>query len=1227
MDWTGEQRKAIDSYGKCTVVSAAAGSGKTAVLVERIIKMLSDPSLGVEADRMLAATFTNDAANQMKEKISEAMSKKLLAEPENQWVAKQQELLPLASVCTIDSFCMDLVRSNINEFEVSGNFTVIDQEENKILTARAFEEAAELYYEKYPDKMKILTDNFAEEDDSEVLRYGMELLRFKGSLPFPEQWKRHMLLEMDSIPYKMNQSMAKKAMELEKVVIAGIDKIEVIAGEMGLQEKYSNACDSYRQAAEMVTDDPFQLSENMASEQFGSLTGVKFPSRKNRNKATYDENLRFDAINSAKESVKSCFKQLSSMKAISPEQATAEKQAVTEVFEILWEFVLAAEEILAGYKTERNKLYFSDITRMTISLLAKETENGFERTPLAQKIVDEKRYKIILIDEFQDVNNLQEVIFKCISDTDDLDILGKNVFVVGDVKQSIYRFRQSNPAVFEKAKRLASEKKNKDIAQPVLLRSNFRSRQNIIDLVNYIFYDMMTKEIGEVEYNSDEALVKGAKFAGDDPKTEIILIENESEEEDEGGDDETDEQQKETVAAECSVVAQKVKKMLDDGVPVYEDEKLRRCVPGDFCVLLRTGNLAAQYIKAFEAVNVKAATDSVKGYLGAREVSLALSMLRVIDNPMQDIPFAAVCLSPLFGFSPDEMARIRLIDRKKKLYQLFLAVSRDDKAEEYGFEPVDIGDEKLAEKCAAAISTIAELRFFAAGMSLEKLIRKLYDSTDFMSFAASYENSQQKRSNLRLLVKYASDYEKNSGGGLGDFLRYLDRVSESGNDFDEALTTTAGKDTVRIMTIHKSKGLQFPIVIPGDLAHEYRLPDSKMKLILNEHAGVGMALRDVIPKYNRHTLFYKYVEQTELDELLSEELRILYVALTRAKERLLIPLYFKSKGKSRLNKALDAAEARGKTSWEDAENMLSYSEILGYMLMFHPESESLALYLGRERPDVELRSKELPDISYSVGRAEAAVSSKSVAPLPPKPVDIKLFGEIAENITSAEQDNLQHIISKLSVTEYVRELEEDQPGQEISYFPPMPQFKEKTRRVTAAQKGTDTHLFMELADLTKAKQSVEQELARLQSLNLITAEQAKNVDIETVKGFFESEIYQMMEKSGRIMREKKFMVKLSDMKNADELLEGLSGKDVMLQGIADLIVETDDGCVLVDYKTDNVTCAEELLRRHSVQLLLYKNALDLILDKKIICCYIYSFKLRKAIKVDQENLQNIHINS
>lgn len=1225
--WTKDQLDAINSTDKSTIVSAAAGSGKTAVLVERTIRMLCDKKMGIEADRLLAVTFTNDAANNMKDKLSAAMKKFLEQNPHDSWVIKQKELLGLATICTIDAFCMELVKNNINELEISGNFSVIDTQENNLMTEKAFAEASKYYFENYPDKMQILMDNFGEETDADIIKLGKELLTFKGSLPFPESWKKNSENKFEKIFLQFTK--AQFAINVEpylNVLKASCSSLEKAQKKLGNTAYFQiihclNTLVEKIEKLAIVGENFYKLKE------FDEYKSLKYPAKPR--KRTQEQDDIYEEIKLIKSCVSKAIKNLESVRTVPLAKFDSDNLQSMEIFGCLWDFVKKAEEILWENKLEKNKFFFSDITRLTISLLAKETENGFEKTDLARRITEEKRYKMILIDEFQDVNNLQSVIFKCVSDTENMALLGKNVFVVGDMKQSIYGFRQSNPHIFDNARELAKDEKNAEVCKAIYLKRNFRSRQNVLDFANFVFENVMSKELGEVDYDEEERLELGTEFPQPDFNTDIILYDknmpdspDDSEENDEDSE-QTD--NKQSVCVEAMIVANKVKKMIQQKVPVFDDGITRPCRAGDFCVLLRTGKLVNDYIKAFAKADIHAVGDSVKGYLGAREISLALSMLKIIDNPMNDIPFVAVCLSPIFGFTTDEISQIRQLDKTKKFYSLFLGIARDEKAEEFGFKRIETDNQPITGKCKNAIEIISKLRFYASGMSLEKLVRKLYDVTDLMSVASTFENSQQKRANLRMLVKYADNYEKSTGGGLSDFLRYLDNVSKAGNDFDEALTVSADENTVSVKTIHKSKGLEYPFVIVGDLDRQYNLPKRESKVVYNEKAGYGITLRNANSKANFRTVMYDYCFESNVSEQKSEELRILYVALTRAKEKLILPLGLRPKGLSRVKKAVDKIVGADRLYTEVVEGLMSYAEIIFVALLVQPNKKVLEEYLDVEISHL-IKQRTKPAIHFEVGKNYYSADNENSEKFVPKNPDNALVSKIVQSITFDEKDDDAQTVAKLSVTEFVREVEEGNALKEITYFPPVPDIQKEKHTVTAAEKGTFTHLFMELCDFENAKRDFAAEVERLRKSNMLTEQQAENVDQNAVSSFFESDIYRLCKQSEKIHREIDFKVKLSDMALDNTPLAVYNNKDVMVQGIADLIIEEKDGLTVVDYKTDNVKEAGELVDRHFVQLLLYKKAFELIFGKKVKDCFIYSFKLRRSVKIDFESLQNVNIN-
>ena len=888
----------------------------------------------------------------------------------------------------------------------------------------------------------------------------------------------------------------------------------------------------------------------------------------------------------------------------------ADVKLSADVFEQLWAIFKEVEAAAWRMKVEKNALDFADTEIMTVRLLTEFTEDGIKRTKLAEEMVRNREFQVILIDEFQDVNNLQELIFKAISDTDDLTVMGKNVFVVGDVKQSIYRFRQSNPLLFINAKNMAEDESIETI-HSVKLRRNFRSRSNILDFVNFTFSLLMSRQVGEIEYDDDEKLRLGAAYSGSDHDTEVLLIK---------GDEATDGQElPEYIGFEKEhyVIACRIKQMLDEGAPVYEsgNDKPRECVSSDFCVLSRGKDDGAKMAKALEAVGLKAFSEESKGYLRSREIAVMVNLLKVIDNPMQDIAMASVILSPAFGFTADDVAVLRMqsLSGAKRLYQVMNAVAEQSDEGERS-EKIELGDKLLEEKCVRAVRCIKRLRFYSSGMPLERLIRKIYDETDFFAVASTFENSKQKRANLRLLLEYASAYQENSDGGVAGFIRYLESASQHGSDFKQAVTVTEGGDTVAVKTIHKSKGLEYPFVFLCGLSKRFNLRDETKRILLNEKLGVAMKISNHDELSITEPITYAAMKINHHNESLSEELRLLYVAMTRAKEKLFIALNLQHghiDDYKMLDKLAGEISLAGGINANLVSECSSFAQWIYMTLLCVQGNETLLTEAGidRELPEVVLGSRVTFTVCDEVTVSKGAVFSR-VSDLPSVEKVNRLIDRYAFDYGSDEI----YKPAKMTVTEIVRdEKEKAYADKNPEFYPQLPQLADEIGKLSAAEKGTYTHLFMELADYDNASKDVKTELDRLYEHGFLIKRQKDGVYVNAIKHFFESDLYKRMAISDEVMREKNFLVAFSDLK-LSEKYDYLVSEDGMLQGIADCIFREADGYVLVDYKTDNF-CSRDDLFTYQTQLELYKAALDMILDMPVKSCYIYSFKLCDGVEI------------
>lgn len=1229
VSWNDEQLDAIKTTDKGVVVSAAAGSGKTAVLIERTIRILIDEEKKVPADKLLAVTFTKDATNQMRDKLSSALEKKLNEDPDNTWIQKQQDNLNLAKINTINAFCLDLVKNNIHNFDLQSGIKIIDETGANVIVNQAVKNAFDYYFEKEPHLMNFLIDKLTDNSQNALECIVKNMYTFLRSLPFSERWAKDISNTLKQCKSQdlytdivLNDYLGKinKACKKSDYAIYLLERFH------NIDEKNKDLFFADRKLIYEIHD---IIEKGNWIDIYDSFTSLKFSSSRITLKVANNEpegevslqSAIIDSLRTVRKEYITIFKNIVSDMKKTGRNLSEDLLISADIFDGLYKLCVKTEEFAWDTKTEMNSLEFSDVEMMAIKLLVRETDNGIERTELAEEIVKNHDYQVILIDEFQDVNNLQELIFKAISDTDDLSVMGKNVFVVGDVKQSIYRFRQSNPLLFLNAKQMAGDE-NVSHLKSVQLKRNYRSRKNVIDYVNFTFSLLMSDSVGEIEYDEDEKLQLGAEYKNIDFDTEIMLVKDDNILLSEKSDDENLYSENLTFENEHFAVAKRIKEMYDNKCIVEDNGVKRQCRPSDFCVLSRGKKDGLQMAKALEAVGLKAFSEESSGYLRSREIAVMTNLLKVIDNPMQDIPMVSVMMSPVFGFSADETAEVRLLCRDengnytKRIYQAINTISNNsDNAKNAG--ELYFKDRSLEVKCVYAVNLIKNLRFYSSSLTLEHLIRKIYDETDFFAVASAFENSKQKRANLRLLLEYASSYERNSNGGISGFLRYLDAASKSGGDFKQAVTVTESRDSVIVKTIHKSKGLEYPFVFLCGLSKKFNLRDTSKRVLFNENFGAAMKISNHDELSITEPINYKAQKIIGLNETLSEELRLLYVAMTRAKEKLFIVLNLRHGSRSDLddyvmirNKAHDISESAGinPTLVKECKNFSQWI----YMTLLCAEDNEILLnevQIDCELPRITMESKitfKIYDSFYSYKKPKSDFIKSN-------PIQEKV-DELKRKYKFKYPSDELNIPAKMTVTEIVsNEREEEFGEQNPEFYPQLPRLYEEITKLTASEKGTYTHLFMELADYQNASISVKDELERLYNEGFLTEKEKNGVYIDALNKFFDGDFYKRINNSKNVMREKRFLVNFKDIKVSSKYQNYITGNG-MLQGIADCIFEENGGYVLVDYKTDNFKESSELLK-YKTQLELYKAALDLILDAPIKSCYIYSFKLAKGVEI------------
>lgn len=1183
-NWTNEQLEAINAIDEPVIVSAAAGSGKTAVLVERTIRLLCDEKKRIPADRLLAVTFTNDAASQMREKLSDALEKKATDEPDNAWIQKQQSLLKLADICTINSFCFDMVRNHLEETDFQSGVRIMEENESGMLTERALTAVLENAYRDRREETERLISLFCKENDATLRDMILKLYSFLRTLPFKDVWADKILTSfrdgtaLDSVIRGRTADSVNLCKNLRTVSLRLRNLAESLEYHKSAQDIFIASCDQ----AESLCDIPESHDWDECREIF-SIVSWKGLQSARQTKAEKAESTA--AEDELYESAKDCYNRLKDVAAEIAgiyfcTVADAEKDAElsAECFSSLMKLTNELWDEVMRMKVEKNAVDFADTELITVRLLAEcDSDGRIHRTKLSEEIRNSGRYALILIDEFQDVNNLQEVIFKAISDTDNLGEIGSNVFAVGDVKQAIYRFRQANPMIFMNT-RLQGKSPDSPVREIILSR-NFRSRNAVLDFSNYVFSSLMTRDLGEVEYTHEEELVCGAEYQGEDELCTIIEVDCEGK------------NSAETEELEYTAIARRIRKMINDGVTVTDGGAQRPCRAGDFCVLSRNNPDGELAVECFEAEGLKIASTSVSGYLGSREISLLINLLSITVSPMRDIPMSSIMLSPIMGFTDDELARVKLYSKKHRLYRNMLDISEDN------------SDINLRDKCQAAVALIKKLRLYSSSMTLTRLIKKIYDVTNLISLAASYEDGDKKTANLYLMLEYAKSYEESSKDGLNGFLRYIDYISQNGGDFNEAVTVTESQDAVSFKTIHKSKGLEYPFVFICRLSKKFNKKDLYGRLILNTDAGVGMSFLDYGSLTKRKTIFSEYVESKNLSEMLSEELRLLYVAMTRAKEQLFIVYDIDEK----------TAERAVGFSYEIDGSKIPSS--LSSRAQCMQDWLTMALC---KHPRFKLLREALPDDAYADTAHTPDISEEMPLELSQLEASEKLSGEIQpdEDLKSmllhAFEFKNDPVLTSTEAKVSVSELAADDP---VSFFPKVPRLKETVSELTAAQKGTLMHRFMQCADYSLAAKDVAGEIKRLTDSGIFSEHEAKSLDTASLSAFFDSDIYRRMSESPNVSRERSFIVKFSDIEEPEEIKAVYGNTDGMMQGIADCIFEEPDGYVIVDYKTDKVKTVEELAERYPMQLSLYKAAFDVLLDKPVKSCYIYSLRLAKGSEI------------
>ncbi|MBC8569247.1 helicase-exonuclease AddAB subunit AddA [Zongyangia hominis] len=1169
VNWTPMQHLAITAGGGPLLVSAAAGSGKTAVLVQRIIEKITDSEHPVDVDRLLVVTFSNAAAAEMRARIGARISELLALDGTNPLLLRQQTLLSGAHISTVHAFCLELIRQNFMRLDLPADFRIADEYELTALRADALSDVMERYYEEEGQPFYDLVELFSStKNDSRLQEIVGRLYNFVISHPFYEDWLDEKLRYYEDAPAASDSVWGKIILSHAKETVERCGRltrraIERMAGIEAMEKAYLPAFLS--DAAQLE-----ELEKTMETaawdEIIAALSNVKF--QKLGQLRGFEDAACKDWVQGVRKSVKEDISTLLQKQFCASEKEFQEDlRELAPHVRLLFALVKDFGRRFSERKLQRNLIDFSDIEQMTLRLLTERTPDGFQRTDTAKELSE--AFDEILVDEYQDTSGIQDMIFRYLSREE------TNLFMVGDVKQSIYRFRQAMPELFLRRKNQYADISQGERPAKIILQHNFRSRKGVTDGVNFLFTQLMSERVGELDYGGEDALTPGASFVlPDEAQVELHVF-----------DLSACINGEERLLTEAEQVAGRIAAMIRDGVLVEEKGVPRPCKPSDFCILLRSPKERAEiYRDALLRAGVGAGCDTGGGFFASKEIACILSVLRVIDNPHNDVALAGALLSPAFMMTAGDLARIRCYEKNASYYMALRA-------------GVEAGD----NSCREAVALIEELRSFGVSTPLYRLVQKIYDRTGLISKVMAYPSPRKRRDNLHLFISYCRQYEAGGYQGLGAFLRLMDRLIEEGSDLPGAQSSGDGGETVRIMSIHKSKGLEFPVVFLCDTARQFNKSDLRSSALTHSQLGFSCVRRDLSTLKQFTTVPHEALKLETSRAQLSEEMRVLYVALTRAKERLVLTAGL-SEPERTLRRLGAAIEEGAALPAHAVMGAASYAEWVLLAALRHPDAGKLRLLAG-----LPSGMSAVIDGSESRWRVEIEAAAPGEEK-PPAPVERKACADPA--LTAAlisrvdfvyPYERASVIPSKLSVSQVVRE----GPGHRFLRRPSFLRHDE----LSPAQRGNAIHKFMQFADFLRASQAPEEEIERLTRLQFISEQEAKWVDPEKVRRFFASGIGKRMLASPRLMREYRFLGEVSAQVAGGEEDE----EPIAIQGVMDCLFYEGDEVVIVDYKTDRVQAPEELCERYEGQLSLYEQIARQRLGCKVKEKVIYSFHLNREI--------------
>lgn len=1204
--WTNEQLQAIQEKDSNILVAAAAGSGKTAVLVERIIHKIIDEQMDI--DKILVVTFTNAAASEMRERILEAIYKKLEENPENVHLQRQIILLNKASICTIHSFCLDVIHNHFYEIDLPSNFKIADTAEIDLLKQEVLDDLFEQKYTENDKDFIELLENYTNYRGDEALQeLVLKIYKFIQSSPFPIKWLQEKLELLKIEDKDISQTIWGKLIiqAVEDDIQESIMQLETVKSKMAL---YPEMTKFYQKICEDLIIIKDLQNYNSWDELYIKLLNFNFSKWPVDKKVTND--LKEDSKEIRDKVKKHIKEKTAKLLSCSQEQAVKDLKIITPILEKLANLVTEFTKNFAEKKKEKNCIDFNDIEHFALKILLDENNNP---TEVAKKY--KEKFEEIAIDEYQDSNLVQEAILTSISK-------GNNIFMVGDVKQSIYKFRQARPELFlQKYDEYKNkEEKTQEDNLKIQLFRNFRSRQNILNITNLVFESIMSKELGDINYNENEYLNYGANYpepeeiknyAGIAELDIIDLKEDESITAFEGEEDEEEQERVEDDVLEAKFVANKIQELLNSDYMVFDKKQgYRKIRPKDIVILLRaTSNLSPIYEKELSDLELPVFSDTSGTYLDTVEIQTILSVLKIIDNPLQDIPLVVVLRSSICNFTDNDLITIRLTDRNCNFYEALIKTRI-------------IFDGDLKDKIESFLEKLEKWKSISQYMPLDEFIWQIYLDTGYYQYVGLLPNGAMRQANLKTLFEKAKQYEKASFKGLFNFIQFIDKLKKQNGDLASAKLIGENEDVIRIMSIHKSKGLEFPVVFLCNSHKKFNMQDLNDNILLHQDIGFGPTIMDTTKKIKYSSIAKDAIKLKMKQETLSEEQRILYVALTRAKEKLYITGRSKdfTKYVQDKNKVLEMYESENIKL--DAKLMKKANSYLDWIMCVYLFNQGRTITLKGEqyklRDIITLNVSNKKDLLKTLAKEEVV-----------EQIDLKeKIGQILKNKSDEENKKSEQALKELlewkydyivdttlptksSVTKIKQEkikLEEILKGiesEEVEYKKSYtPKFMQEDKKISNAEKGTLVHLCIQRLDERKDYElkDIQNMILNLVEKEIITKNEADAIDVNLIYQYTKSQLFEELRQAKEVHKEQPFYINIPAKDVVSEAEN--SKKNILVQGIIDLYyIDKNDNLVLIDFKTDYISnepnAKEKILEKYKVQLEIYKTALEQALGRKV----------------------------